>query len=93
LVEGCIVSAAKYRIDQALLNDEGQPLARFSVAGDTLEMAMMSSQLLTSPHIANGLSTYVSRVGIYDEDVGAYRDVGAALASANAPAAVDSEAN
>jgi hypothetical protein len=69
----------RFRIDQVLWDAAGQEVARYSVAGESIEMALMSSQILIAPHLEDGLITQVTRVGYWCEAHKCYHDAGCAL--------------
>jgi len=71
----------RFRIDQVLWNEAGQELARYSVAAETFEQALMSSQLLIAPHLECGLITQVVRIGFWCETHKCYHDASERLAA------------
>lgn len=70
------------RIDCVLWTDDGQEVARYITVGETLELALDASQLLSAPHIAMGLDVQVVRVGYWCPDHGCYHDATKALLGA-----------
>lgn len=69
----------RFRIDQVIVDSNELEIVRFSVAGETLDQALMGSQRLVAPHIHEGLYCKVVRIGYFCPEHGCYHDVSTAI--------------